>query len=89
MLEGIWKHKIYLLIIPLLYVILQIIMLQAYGGNLSEGWVSDIAYHLNSQFNGWMETMYLLRSPANAKHLAESIAQVEAGKVKDHPLIDD
>ncbi|MBC8494112.1 MAG: type II toxin-antitoxin system prevent-host-death family antitoxin [Candidatus Thioglobus sp.] len=42
-----------------------------------------------SQFNGWMETMYLLRSPANAKHLAESIAQVEAGKVKDHPLIDD
>ena len=42
-----------------------------------------------SQFNGWMETMYLLRSPANAKHLAESIAQVEAGKVEEHQLIDD
>ena len=42
-----------------------------------------------SQFNGWMETMYLLRSPANAKHLAESIAQVEAGNVEEHDLIDD
>ncbi len=42
-----------------------------------------------SQFNGWMETMYLLRSPANAKHLAESIAQVEVGKVEEHQLIDD
>ena len=42
-----------------------------------------------SQFNGWMETIYLLRSPANAKHLAESIAQVEAGKVEEHQLIDD
>ena len=42
-----------------------------------------------SQFNGWMETVYLLRSPANAKHLAESIAQVEVGKVEEHQLIDD
>ncbi|EEZ79937.1 MAG: type II toxin-antitoxin system prevent-host-death family antitoxin [Candidatus Thioglobus sp.] len=42
-----------------------------------------------SQFNGWMETMYLLRSPANAKHLAESIAQIEAGEGEDHKLIDD
>ncbi len=42
-----------------------------------------------SQFNGWMETMYLLRSPANAKHLAESITQVEAGKVEERQLIDD
>jgi antitoxin YefM len=36
-----------------------------------------------------METMYLLRSPANAKHLAESIAQIEAGEGEDHKLIDD
>ena len=42
-----------------------------------------------SQFNGWMETMYLQRSPANAKHLSESIAQIEAGEGEDHKLIDD
>jgi antitoxin YefM len=35
-----------------------------------------------------METVYLLKSPANAAHLAESIAQYQAGKTGTHELID-
>lgn len=32
-------------------------------------------------FNGLMETVHLLKSPANAKHLTESIAEYQAGKI--------
>ena len=38
-------------------------------------------------FNGMMETMHLLSSPANAEHLMESIAQHKAGKFEAHDLI--
>jgi antitoxin YefM len=41
------------------------------------------------QFNGLMETVHLLRSPANAAHLAKSIAQYRAGEVENHGLVDD
>jgi len=41
------------------------------------------------QFNGLMETVYLLKSPANAAHLAKSIEQYRAGKVETHKLTDD
>lgn len=41
------------------------------------------------QFNQIMETFHLLKSPANAKHLAKSIQQYRSGKVKIHPLTDD
>jgi antitoxin YefM len=40
------------------------------------------------QFNGLMETVYLLRSPANATHLAKSIEQYHTGKIKQHELVD-
>ena len=33
-------------------------------------------------FTGLMETVHLLRSPANAVHLAESIGQYKQGKVQ-------
>ena len=39
-------------------------------------------------FNSWQETVYLLKSPANAAHLARSIAQLRAGKMETHDLID-
>ena len=32
-------------------------------------------------FNGLMETVHLLKSPANAAHLARSIAQYRQGEV--------
>lgn len=36
------------------------------------------------QFNGLMETVHLLKSPANAEHLARSIEQYRTGIVEEH-----
>jgi antitoxin YefM len=36
-----------------------------------------------------VETRYLLRSPANARRLLDSVARVEAGDVERHDLISD
>ena len=41
------------------------------------------------QFNGLMETVHLLKSQANAAHLAKSIEQFQAGAVVEQDLIDD
>jgi antitoxin YefM len=41
------------------------------------------------QFNGLMETVHLLKTPANARHLQQSIQQYRSGKVKKHDLIND
>ena len=40
-------------------------------------------------YNSLMETVHLLRSPANAQHLSRSIAQYKAGKTTQHDLTDD
>jgi antitoxin YefM len=39
-------------------------------------------------FNGLMETVYLLKSPANVQHLAKSIKQYRSGKTRQHDLLD-
>ncbi len=39
-------------------------------------------------FQAMEETAYLLRSPANAHHLLESIAELEAGKGTERRLIE-
>lgn len=39
-------------------------------------------------FNSLMETVHLLRSPANAAHLAKSIEQYRQGKLTEHGLVD-
>lgn len=39
-------------------------------------------------FASWQETEYLLRSPANAKRLRESIAEMDAGKGQVRDLIE-
>ena len=39
-------------------------------------------------YNSLMETVHLLRSPTNAKHLNESIKQYRAGKTTTRDLID-
>ena len=41
------------------------------------------------QFNSLMETVHLLKSPANAAHLAKSVKQYRSGQVEHHDLIDD
>jgi antitoxin YefM len=40
------------------------------------------------QYDSWMETMYLMSNPANAKRLMESIAQLRQGEAVPHDLID-
>lgn len=41
------------------------------------------------QFNGLMETVHLLRSPANVAHLTKSIEQFKNGQVAERSLTDD
>jgi antitoxin YefM len=40
-------------------------------------------------YNSLVETVHLLKTPANAAHLAKSIAQYNRGKTKEHGLLDD
>lgn len=40
-------------------------------------------------FNSLLETVYLLKSPANAAHLERSIAQYKQGKVTEKELLDE
>lgn len=39
-------------------------------------------------FNSMMETVHLLKTPANAAHLTRSIEQLRKGKVKPRKLVD-
>jgi antitoxin YefM len=39
-------------------------------------------------YEAWQETAYLLRNPANAAHLRQSIAEAEAGKFQSRTLAD-
>ena len=41
------------------------------------------------EFEALEETAYLLRSPANARRLLESVAQLNAGQAQVRDLIDD
>lgn len=40
-------------------------------------------------YNSLMETVHLLRSPANAEHLSRSIEQYRAGKTKPREPVDE
>ena len=51
--------------------------------------VEDAVVMSLDHFNGLMETVHLLKSPANAAHLARSIAQYRSEKVESHELADD
>lgn len=40
-------------------------------------------------FNSYQETAYLMASPKNANRLNQAIAEVEAGKTKEHGIIEE
>lgn len=42
-----------------------------------------------NHFNGLMETVHLLKSPANAAHLSKSIEQYQSGRTQQQQLVDD
>lgn len=42
-----------------------------------------------NHYNSLMETVYLLKSPANAEHLSKSIEQYRAGNVQERDLLDE
>ena len=48
----------------------------------------DVVLMSLSEYNSWKETEYLLSSPANARRLRESIAQLDAGHKVYRDLID-
>jgi antitoxin YefM len=47
---------------------------------------SGIVVLAEEEFASIMETLHLLRSPANAAHLLASIAEADAGKLEEHEL---
>lgn len=49
---------------------------------LMNGQNNDAVVMSLAHYNGLMETLYLLRSPANSSHLAETIQQYSAGQVR-------
>lgn len=49
----------------------------------------DVVVMSLDYYNSLMETVHLLRSPANAEHLNKSIAQFKAGKVTERKLVDE
>jgi len=40
-------------------------------------------------YNSLMETVHLLKSPANATHLSKSIKQYQSGKVTERDILND
>lgn len=49
----------------------------------------DVVVMSLESFNSLMETVHLLKSPANAAHLERSIAQFRAGKAVERHLLDE
>lgn len=47
----------------------------------------NVVLILASEWAGMEETLHLMASPANAKHLLDGIAELDAGRGEEHELI--
>ncbi len=52
-----------------------------------QGGKGNVVLLSEAEFEGWQETIHLLRSPANARHLLKSVRSAEAGETKQRELI--
>ncbi len=50
--------------------------------------VEDAIIMSKSHYDSIMETLHLMRSPANAQHLMEAITRDQAGEFEEHDLLD-
>ena len=48
----------------------------------------DAVIMSKSHYDSIMETLYLMRSPANARHLIEAITREKAGEYEQHDILD-
>lgn len=55
---------------------------------ITRGGVEDAVIMSKSHYDSIMETLYLMRSPANARHLIEAIDRDRAGEFEQHDLLD-
>ena len=56
---------------------------------ITQGDADDVVVMPLNYFNSLLETVYLLRYPANAAHLERSITQYKEGKITSRELIDE
>jgi len=52
-----------------------------------QGVKANVVIVAADEWEGWQETVHLLRSPANAAHLLRSIQQADAGETRELALI--
>ena len=52
-----------------------------------QGGKGNVVILSEAEFEGWQETVHLLRSPANAKRLLQSIRSADTGAAKEHDLV--
>ena len=64
------------------------IVIEEAGAVITRRDASDAVVMSIDSFNSLMETVHLLRSPANAAHLARSIAQLREGQVIEAAVVD-
>ncbi len=51
-----------------------------------QGGKGNVVILSEEEFEGWQETVHLMRSPANAKRLLRSIRSADAGAAKEQDL---
>ena len=52
-----------------------------------QGGKGNVVILSEEEFEGWQETVRLLRSPANAKRLLRSVRSAAAGRAKERRLV--
>ena len=53
-----------------------------------QGGKGNVVILSQEEFEGWEETIPLLRSPANASRLLQSIRSAQAGQAREHDLVE-